>query len=75
MPGKKKHKKKYLKDESSDIYNEDKQFEKQNIEDYRQVEFVYYDPTIFQEVDLFQAPVQDTTDSQEDDIVEDEDNM
>lgn len=73
MSPKKKHKKKHRKDESSDIYNEDKRFKNKNFKDTQQVEFVYYNPTIIQDVDLFQTTVKDSYDSLEDDSVEDVD--
>jgi hypothetical protein len=62
-------KKKRRKDKSSE-QAKDKQIKKQNIDNKQQLEFVYYDPSIIQEVDVFQAPVQDSHVSQEVEDVE-----
>jgi hypothetical protein len=98
MSPKGKHKKNYRKDESSDVYVEDKQFEKKKdrkdkkkkdrkdessdihvddmslkkpyFDDNQQTEFVYFDPSIIQEADVFQAPSQQSHVSHENDEVE-----
>ncbi|MDR7079212.1 hypothetical protein J2Y03_004270 [Neobacillus niacini] len=62
-------KKKRRKDKSSDQV-EDKKIKKQNIDNKQQLEFVYYNPSIIQEVDVFQAPAQDSHVSQEVEDVE-----
>jgi hypothetical protein len=64
-------KKKSRKDESSDIHVEDKKVKKHYFEDNHQVELVYYDPAIIQEVDVFQDLAQNSLVSyQNDDDVE-----
>ena len=66
-------KKKDRKDESSDIHVEDTKFKKQKIDNNQQVEFVYYDPSINQEVDLFQYSAQQSAVSLQNDDVEEVD--
>ncbi|MDQ1002488.1 hypothetical protein QFZ28_002888 [Neobacillus niacini] len=64
-------KKKDRKDESSDIHVDDNLLKKQYFDDNRlQTEFVYYDPYIIQEVDVFQATSQHSHFSYENDEVE-----
>jgi hypothetical protein len=64
-------KKKGRKDESSDIHVEDKKVKTHYFENNHQVELVYYDPAIIQEVDVFQDPAQNSLVSyQNDDDVE-----
>lgn len=62
-------KEKRRRDKSSD-QAKDKQIKKQKIDNKQQLEFVYYDPSIIQEVEVFQAPVQDSHVSQEVEDVE-----
>lgn len=60
-------KKKDRKDESSDIHVEDTKFKKQKIDNNQQAEFVYYNPSIIQEVDLFQYLAEESAVSLEND--------
>jgi hypothetical protein len=57
------------KDESSDIYIEDTK-KKRNIDYNQQVEFVYYDPSIIQNENVFQAKEQHSLGSHQIDEVE-----
>jgi hypothetical protein len=63
-------KKKDRKDESSDIHVEDTKFKKQNIDYNQQAEFVYYDPSIIQAVDVFQYLAEHSAVSLQNDDVE-----
>jgi hypothetical protein len=63
-------KKKHHKDKSSDIHVDDKSLKKQYSDENQQTEFVYFDPSIIQEVDVFQAPSQQSHVSHENDEVE-----
>ncbi|WHX98190.1 hypothetical protein [Neobacillus sp. DY30] len=64
---KKFEKKKRHKDKSSDVHVEDKPLKRQNFDDSQRAEFVYYDPSIIQEADVFQAPLQNSDVSHEKD--------
>jgi spore coat protein X len=72
---KEKKDKKYQKDESSDMFHEDKPVAEQTYEEAPQIAYVYHDPAVFQDAPTHQAPQHHTHDSNEADVFQDADQV
>jgi spore coat protein X len=72
---KEKKDKKYQKDESSDMFYEDKPVAEKTYEEAPQFGYVYHDPAVFQDAQTHQEPEHKSHDSHEADVFQDADQV
>lgn len=72
---KEKKDKKYQKDESSDMFHEDKPVAEKTNEEAPQFAYVYHDPAVFQDAPTHKAPEHHSDDSHKADVFQDADQV
>lgn len=72
---KEKNDKKHRKDESSDMFYEDKPVAEKTYEEAPQFAYVYHDPAVFQDAHTYKAPEHHSNDSIDADVLQDADQV